>query len=434
MDQNDDDLLRVLIIAPSLDGNDVGEVYSAFQGIKALTRKADVTVLSSSREGAVPLAEQLPEAKVITWPELPLLYRKFERFNAQAKPGLILFHRQVRNWVRNALASGTRFDIVHQYLPQAMRHGFALRGMGLPYVIGPLGGGLETPPKFKDEVGPESLATRLRAIDGFRLRHDPWLKASYQQADLILGVAPYVGDRLKTLGIKRFHAMLERGHGALPPENIRQANIGQLNLLHVGRTVRTKGLRDVVRAMAHLRDLPDVTLTSAGDGPDLAACRAEAHRLGVADRIAFLGRIPREAVEDEYTRADVFCFPSYREPMGGVFFEAMAHGLPVLTAARGGPDFIIDDDSGIRLAVETPEQFATDIADAIRSLALDPARRLALGAGARTRLKSFGNWEDKASSMIALYREVLNSRVRSMSPRITSGAASSRPARPALTK
>lgn len=410
MEPDGDERLRVLIIAPSLDGGDVGEVYSAFQAIKALTRLADVTVLSSSREGAVPLAEQLPEARVVTWPELPLLYRKFERLNAQAKPGLIIFNRQVRKWVRNALASGARFNIVHQYLPQAMRHGFALRGIGLPYVIGPLGGGVETPAGFKDEVGRESLAMRLRAIDGFRLRHDPWLKASYQQADLILGVAPYVEDRLRSLGIKRFHVMLERGHGVFPPENIRQANTGQLKLLHVGRTVRTKGLRDVLRAMAQLTDLPDVTLTSVGDGPDLVNCRAEADRLGLADRITFLGRIPREAVEEEYAKADVFCFPSFREPMGGVFFEAMVHGLPVITVARGGPDFIIDDDSGIRLTVETPEQLATDIAGAVRSLALDPARRLALGAGALARVKSFGNWEDKARNMIALYREVLASR------------------------
>lgn len=410
MGPDDSPQLKVLIIAPSLDGDDVGEIYSAFQGIKALTRQADVTVLSSSREPAVPLAEQLPLARVVTWPELRLLYRKFERFNAQAKPGQIMFNRRVRGWVRRALAAGERFDIVHQYLPQAMRHGFALRGMGLPYVIGPLGGGLDTPPGFKAEVGPGSPVMRLRAIDGFRLRHDPWLRASYQQADLILGVAPYVAERLKPVAIKRFEPMLERGHGPFPPENIRQAAVGQLALLHVGRVVRTKGLRDVVRAMARLRDLPGVTLTSAGDGPDLAACKAEAEQLGVTDRIRFLGRIPRAAVEEEYARADVFCFPSFREPMGGVFFEAMAHGLPVITAARGGPDFIIDDQSGIRLPVETPGQFTDDIAGAIRALAMDPARRLALGAGARARLKSFGSWDEKATQLIALYRDVLAAR------------------------
>jgi glycosyltransferase involved in cell wall biosynthesis len=285
--------------------------------------------------------------------------------------------------------------------------------MHIPYVIGPLGGGLETPEHFRHEVATSaSLASRLRAVDNFRLRHDPFLRASYAGASLVLGVAPYVHERLAAVGLGQvpFRPVLERGQDDLPPENIRQGTVGQLRLLHVGRTVRTKGLRDVIRAMAELRDLPGVTLVSAGDGEDLPACRDEAARQGVADRITFLGRIPREAVETEYAAADVFCFPSFREPMGGVFFEAMAHGLPVITAARGGPDFIVDESCGIRLPVETPGQFAHDIATAIRKLAAEPELRLALGRGSLDRLLSFGTWDDKAAATISLYREVLAGR------------------------
>jgi glycosyltransferase involved in cell wall biosynthesis len=319
----------------------------------------------------------------------------------------------VKRWLQAAQARGERFDIAHQILPQAMRHASPLRDMAIPYVIGPLGGGLDTPAAFKGEVlQGSSFLSRLRAIDDFRLRHDRALRASYAGADLILGVAPYVAERLAPVGIRRFKAVLERGHGAFPPERTRQEVAGQLRLLHVGRVVRTKGLRDTVRAMAFLRDLPGVTLTSAGDGDDLAACKAEAASLGVADRVTFLGKIPRDRVEEEYAAADVFCFPSFREPMGGVFFEAMAHDLPVITAARGGPDFIIDDSSGLRLPIDTPDQFARDIADAIRRLALEPTLRLSLGRGARARLKSFGSWEDKADAMIGLYHEVQEARAK----------------------
>lgn len=400
--------LRVLIVAPSLDGNDIGEVEWAFSWIKALARQADVTVLSSSRPGTIPLARQLPEARVFTWPEPAFLSRKFERFNAMAKPAFPLFAWHVRRWIRAALSKGERFDIAHQMLPQAMRYTSPLRGLGIPYVIGPLGGALETPAPFRAEVRQgASLASRLRAVDDFRLRHDPWLRAGYAQASMILGVAPYVAERLATVGIKRFRAMMERSCGALPPETARDGKPGQLRMFHAGRAVRTKGLRDVVRAMALLRELPGVTLISAGDGEDLPACRAEAEKLGVADRVTFLGRIPRAAVEEEYARADAFCFPSFREPMGGVLFEAMAHGLPVITAARGGPDFIIDETCGLRIPVTTPEQFPRDIAAAVRKLALEPDLRLQLGRGARARLTSLGSWEDKASAALEIYRAIL---------------------------
>ena len=118
----------------------------------------------------------------------------------------------------------------------------------------------------------------------------------------------------------------------------------------------------MVRAMAHLADLPGVTLTSAGDGEDLAACRAEAERLGLAGRVGFLGQVPRAEVDRLYARADVFAFPSFREPMGGVVFEALHWGLPVITAARGGPDFIVDDSCGIRVPVTDPVRYPRDIA------------------------------------------------------------------------
>lgn len=402
--------LRVLILAPALSGSDVGEVYSAFQWVEALSQCCTLTVLATSR-GGPSLAEQLPEAEVITWPEPKILYQRFERFNAMAKPWLWRFSQQAQRWIREALAAGRHFDIAHQILPQALRHPCALRHFDIPYVIGPLGGGLPTPPGFASEVGGGGIG-RLRALDKARLRVDPALRASYKRAAHLIGVAPYIGARLEKAGLKDtpFTAMLERGHGPLPALPKRSAAPGALQLLHVGRVIRTKALRDTVRAMGYLRDLPEVKLISVGDGPDLAACRSEAADLGLAATISFMGRIPREQVDAQYAAADVFCFPSFREPMGGVLFEAMEYGLPVIAADYGGPGFIIDQSSGIRLPVHSPDQLARAIAEAVRILALDPKRRAALGAGARARISAFGTWHDKAVETLNLYRTILADR------------------------
>jgi glycosyltransferase involved in cell wall biosynthesis len=183
-------------------------------------------------------------------------------------------------------------------------------------------------------------------------------------------------------------------------------------LLHVGRGVRTKGLRDAVRALAHLRDLPNVTLTSAGAGEEIVLCRAEAQALGLSDRITFLGRQPRDAIEELYRTHDAFVFPSFREPAGGVLYEAMRHGLPVITAARGGPDFIVDDTCGLRLPVTTPAEFAKEIACAVRALEADAARMAALGAGARAKVLAEGLWGAKADRLATLYAEVKSPSIR----------------------
>jgi glycosyltransferase involved in cell wall biosynthesis len=401
--------LRVLVVGDGLDGTDVGERYSMAQLARALTAQADVTILSlQSPDRDLPIVDQFPLAEAVhTWAAPAFLRRKFERFDAMAKPALPFFYAWVRRWIARHLAEGGRFDIAHQVLPQAMRYASPLRHFAMPYVVGPLGGGLSTPAPFLPEVGRAPLVTRLRAIDGWRLRHDPWLRAGYARAGLILGVAPYVAEALGPVPVRRFEVLVERSDAGQAPAVERHGEAGRLELLHVGRVVRTKGLRDTVRALAHLADLPHVTLTSAGDGEDLDACRAEAERLGVAHRVAFLGRVPRAEVDSLYARADVFAFPSFREPMGGVLFEALHWGLPVVTAARGGPDFIIDDSCGIRVPVTDPERYPRDIAAAVRRLARDPALRRRLGAGARARIAGFGSWEATASMLIGLYRETI---------------------------
>ena len=190
---------------------------------------------------------------------------------------------------------------------------------------------------------------------------------------------------------------------------------GALTCLPCLAHVRTKGLRDVIRALGAAPDLPGIRLTSAGAGEELELCRAEAEKLGVDDRVSFLGRVPRAEVEALYESQDLFCFPSFREPAGGVLYEAMRHGLPVITADRGGPASIIDESAGIRVPVTDPATFAADIAAALRRMALFPEHRAALGEGARAKVACvrglFGSAKGR-NGLSRLYEELTEHRPR----------------------
>jgi glycosyltransferase involved in cell wall biosynthesis len=159
--------------------------------------------------------------------------------------------------------------------------------------------------------------------------------------------------------------------------------------------------------LAHVTDCRDITLTSAGEGAEIEICKSEARRLGVADRVRFLGRIPRDEVEVLYRESDVFLFPSFREPAGGVLYEAMRWGLPVITANRGGPMSIVDADSGIKIEVTDPDRFARDIAGAVRRLSQDVDLRHRLGDGARRKIAREGLWKDKAAALLVLYEQAV---------------------------
>jgi glycosyltransferase involved in cell wall biosynthesis len=398
--------LDILLIAPNCDGTDVGEAFCAHRWTEHLSQHANVTLLTQLRPGRTPASAQLPLARVVAWPE-PSLPRSLERVTAMLKPGYPVFAARARRFIGEALKAGRRFDIIHQLTPLALRYATPASGFGIPYVLGPHAGSLTTPRAFAGECRSAPLFTRLREIDRFRLEADPWLRRSFAGAACVIGVAPYVRDVLGSIPIRRFEVMSELGvDEPLPPPRRRGGGPG-LSLLHVARAVRTKGLRDAIRALALLPDLPGVTLTQAGSGEELEICRVEARRLGVQSRVNFLGRIPRHEVEELYASSDAFLFPSFREPSGSVVFEAMRHGLPVITADRGGPGHVVDGDSGLKVPAGTPEQLAQDLAASIRRLSDNPEELTRLSAGARRRALELGSWPAKVAWLLELYQSIL---------------------------
>jgi glycosyltransferase involved in cell wall biosynthesis len=396
---------KVLALAPYCDLTDVGEAWCAAKWVEELSKQADVTLLAMERPGRKPLAEQLPAVQVITRPE-PAWCRLHERLNAMAKLSYPAFHGWAKRRIRALLKDGQHFDVAHQFAPIALRFPSPLAAFDIPYVLGPQGGSLDTPDAFRSECTSAGWYTRFRGLDAFRLRHDPWLKRSYRRASLVLGVAPYVKELLAPANAPRFAVESELGVSRLGVRAQRnEAGRRPLRLLHVGRGVRTKGLRDTIRAVALLKDI-EIHLDVAGKGEEMDHCLTLARDLGVLERVTFHGQIDRRDVDALYRKADVFCFPSFREPSGSVVYEALSFGLPVIAADRGGPGYVIDDSCGFKIPVTTPERFAADIAAAVRTLHAMPELRRQLATGAADRMKTIALWPQKIDRLIALYAEI----------------------------
>ncbi|WP_277182543.1 glycosyltransferase family 4 protein [Caballeronia sp. BR00000012568055] len=166
-------------------------------------------------------------------------------------------------------------------------------------------------------------------------------------------------------------------------------------LLFVGdlRTPR-KNLQTVLQALV---DLPQhVQLVVAGYLPG-SPYPDQATALGIASRVHFLG-----LVKDMPTlmhSVDVFVFPSRYEAMSLSLLEALAAGLPVVTARTAGGAEIIGEECGIVL--EDPDD-ALALARAIDSLAASPATRARMGDAARELATGF-NWARMARRYLDLY-------------------------------
>lgn len=392
--------LKALVVAPCLDGDDVGEAWSSYHWVRGLAEHHDLTVLGYHKRGHRSLSEQLPGVRVVEWRDLPLVGR-FERLNSMLKPAYPIFHRRARRWIRAALARGERFDVGHQLAPLAARYPSPLAGLGIPWVLGPLAGGLSDPEGFSGGA-PAPWFTHLRKLDGLRARLDPWLRASYRDASEIVTVAPYMREVLAPMVDQEHVHESETGVLACPdPRQSREP--GPLRILHVGRMVRTKGLAHGLRALATLKHL-EWTLDVVGAGEELEPCRQLAVGLGLDQRVTFHGRVPRDAVDDYYRRSDVFLFPSYREPSGNVVFEAMAHGLCVVCCARGGPGHVVAPGLGFAVPVETPEQLERDLAGHLRVLLAKPSLATEVGAAGQEFLQKQAVWPAKVERMSKLYQ------------------------------
>jgi glycosyltransferase involved in cell wall biosynthesis len=115
-------------------------------------------------------------------------------------------------------------------------------------------------------------------------------------------------------------------------------------LLSVGNLVENKGHGIAIEALAHLSDF---RLVIVGAGPEKQALEALATRLGVAQRLLFIGRVGQESLLTYYNAADILILASSREGWPNVLLESMACGTPVVATDVGGiPEVVTTPEAG----------------------------------------------------------------------------------------
>jgi L-malate glycosyltransferase len=189
-----------------------------------------------------------------------------------------------------------------------------------------------------------------------------------------------------------FHPAAGRGTRARTPSAV-----------HVSNFRAIKRVPWMLEAFALATRERPANLTLVGDGPDQAACRLLARKLGIADRVVFLGE--RDALPELLAPADVFVLSSADESFGLSALEAMSCGTPVVATRVGGVSEVIDDGvTGLLAEASDIEGFAANLA----SLLFDEERAEAMGRAARAvaeerfaRGRVVGRYEDLYRSLLA---------------------------------
>lgn len=183
-----------------------------------------------------------------------------------------------------------------------------------------------------------------------------------------------------------------------------RARYGARIVLSVGRFVYYKGLDVLLEAMPAI----DAKLLLVGDGPERQALHAHARRLGLDEKVVFMGNV--DDVAPLFSAADVFAFPSTTraEAFGIVQLEAMASGTPVVnTQLPSGVPWVSPD--GVT-GLTVPPGDARQLAEAITRLLADAALRQRLGAAGRARVHAEFTADVMVRRVEAIYHDALHSR------------------------
>jgi len=242
---------------------------------------------------------------------------------------------------------------------------------------------------LKGVVADEALFERGTARA--RLRVEAFFENLHvRRADLVLATSAYSASRVvahyavppgrvrvvpESIDLDRWRRALESAQ-ALPRE--------EPSILCVAHLYPRKDVATLLGAMTQLRS--EVALRVAGTGPQLDSLRILAGRLGLAQRVEFLGHVSFTRLAAEYRRADIFCLPSRQEGFGIVFLEAMAAGLPIVAArAAAVPEVLADGECGILV----PPGDESALAAALQRLLLDPTERQRLSEAGGRRVERY---------------------------------------------
>ena len=241
-----------------------------------------------------------------------------------------------------------------------------------------------------------------------------------QRADAIFSISKYVTSTLLEMGRpeRSIHTVLNgidpsRWDPSVDGSELRR-ELGipsdVLVLASVSRLFSWKGQRELIRALALVRaQLKAVHLLIVGadsleaqGGSFTDELKTLAHSLGVAEAVTFTG--PRSDVPRVMAACDIFTMPSFEEPFGLVFLEAMAMKRPVVAIDNGGtPEVIEHDRTGLLSAPWDVPALAANIL----TLANDPQLRARFGDNGRSRVLSHFSAQRMARDVAAAYTEVL---------------------------
>ena len=325
--------------------------------------------------------------------------------------GYYYFESLVWKQFGSAIRAG-KFDLVHRITPLSPTIPSLLAGKcrkaGVPFVLGPLNGGVPWP----------------KAFNSIRRKEREWLSFVRGAHKLLPG---YHGTRENAAAIivgsgDTWNQMPPRYHDKcvyIPENAIEPSRFNRwrtrttkrpIQVVFVGRLVPYKGADMLLEAAAPLVRSGELQLKIIGDGPQMAQLREMIAREQLSGGVELTGWVDHANVQDHLANSDLFAFPSIREFGGAVVLEAMALGVVPMVLRYGGPGELVTDQTGFLIEMADRAQIVASFRNVLERVVVNPALIDVRSAPARLRVMQQFTWDVKTRQILEVYKWVLGRR------------------------
>jgi glycosyltransferase involved in cell wall biosynthesis len=407
-------------LAPDANPESISVSLVCYRHAEALAHLHDVTLVGHPRHGEALCRARAPfrSIEVIGTPWLDRIFewslKRIFKYNFHSRaltafwcPFSIAVEWSVWRGMRSRIAGG-EFDIVlrlspvNSVVPSAFP--FLLRKGPVPFVIGPINGGLPWPQGFSQADNQKAWFDNLRNLYRFM----PFARSTYRRAAAIIAgssqtYAEFATHRDKLFFVPENAVSMSLCSGATR----RHEDAGKLQLIFIGGLVPYKACDLALRAAAPFLRSESAQFTVVGDGPERSRLEQLAKSLGIEEAVTFCGMLSHAEAMERLRSADVMVFPSVREFGGGVVFEALAVGVVPVVADFGGPGDIVHPDVGYKVSLTNESDMVAQLEAVLAELIHDRDRLDRLRRQGMSYAKDFLTWDAKALTVTRIMEWVL---------------------------
>ena len=413
--------LRILLLGQGCNPEEVSIPFVTYSHAAALAQLHDVTLVAQET-----VEEALRRAKapfraieVVRTPRLDRTFawcfRRIFRSNYDSQlltafryPFSIAFEWQAWRQLRHRIFGG-EFDVVLRLAPLTVvlpsPFAFFLRKGPIPFVVGPLNGGLPWPPGFTQLDNQKEWISDLRNMYRFL----PFARSTYRHAAAIIAASSQTYGQFAAYCDKLFFVP---ENGVSPSLCFRTTpgweHNSKLQLIFVGGLVPRKACDLGLRAAAPLLRNDLAHFSIVGDGPERSRLEQLVKSLEIEKAVSFCGWLSHLEVLSRLRSADVMVFPSVRDFGGGVVFEALAVGAVPVVVDFGGPGDIVHAGIGCKVPLTNETEVVSKMEKILRDLASNRDLLIRLRQQGMSYARECLTWDAKALATT----QVLNWAVR----------------------